>query len=349
MKKEDEIFRKLKNEKPLIKTAADEKPVRRIGGVPQEPAEPKPQAEVPRRRTAPAEADAPKRRTAPTEARRPIAAAEPAQRPARRQIAVPALDAEKVLTDKIGDDPRTFEKPHQITKPAGERKPLTYRHEKKYYISYGDYLILRQQLKALMHVDEHADQSGQYYIRSLYLDDIYNTAVAEKMSGVQFRHKYRIRIYDFKKTFIRFEKKIKNGPFIAKDSFPMTYDEYLAFVRGDIEFLLHKPEPLAKEVYLAVRQTGLKPVVVVDYEREPFVMNYETIRITFDKNLRSGDPTWDIFDKSLPRASMYDKGIVVMEVKYNKALPDYIANLINGISGLQGSAISKYIICRQYD
>jgi len=335
MKKEDEIFRKLKDEKPLIKTAADAPPVRK----------------GPRKLGTSEGLDTePMNRTAvPTEQRRRISPREDAERPVRRQIIAPALDAENVLMNKIGDDPRTFEKPRKITKPAAEKRPLTYRHEKKFFISYGDYLILRQQLKALMHTDEHADASGQYYIRSLYLDDIYNTAVAEKMSGVQFRHKYRIRIYDFKKTFIRFEKKIKTGAFIAKDSFPMTYDEYLAFVRGDIEFLLHKPEPLAKEVYLAVRQARLKPAVVVDYEREPFVMNYETIRITFDKNLRSGDPTWDIFDKSLPRTSMYDKGIVVMEVKYNKALPDYIARIINGISGMQSSAISKYVICRQYD
>lgn len=349
MKKEDEIFRKLKNEKPLVKTAADAPPAgraRRIGVSEEQAARPQ------RRAAEPAERPRQSEQTEPAAPRRRIAPQEPrpiAERPVRRQISVPALDGDAVLTDKIGGDPRTFEKPHKVTKPAAEPGPLTYRHEKKYFISYGDYIILRQQLKALMHTDEHADANGQYYIRSLYLDDIYNTAVSEKMSGVQYRHKYRIRIYDFKKTFIRFEKKIKTGPFIAKDSFPMTYDEYLAFVRGDIEFLLHKPEPLAKEVYLAVRQSRLKPAVVVDYEREPFVMDYETIRITFDKNLRSGDPSWDIFDKSLPRTSMYDKGIVVMEVKYNRALPDYIARLINGISGMQASAISKYIICRQYD
>ena len=129
----------------------------------------------------------------------------------------------------------------------------------------------------------------------------------------------------------------------------MTYDEYLAFIRGDMEFLLHKEAPLAKEIYLQVRQNRLKPAVVVDYEREPFIMDYETIRITFDKNLRSGKASWDIFDEALPRTPMLEKGIVVLEVKYNKALPDYLARVINGISAMQTSAISKYILCRQYD
>lgn len=344
MKREDDIFRKLKNEKPLVKTAADVPPRRtapavntpdgqeapparrRIGSVPSESEPPRAQAEAP-----PAPIPEP-----------------PAERP-RRRMTVPTLEPSSALTDKVGGNSRDYAKPAPVAKDTAERKPLTYRHEEKYYISYADYIVLRQQLRALMHPDPHADENGEYYIRSLYLDDIYNTAVSEKAAGIQHRHKYRIRIYNFSKTKIRFEKKIKNGAYIAKESFDMTYDEYLAFIRGDMEFLLHKEAPLAKEIYLQVRQNRLKPAVVVDYEREPFIMDYETIRITFDKNLRSSKASWDIFDEALPRTPMLEKGIVVLEVKYNKALPDYLARVINGISAMQTSAISKYILCRQYD
>lgn len=374
MKREEKIFQKLKNEKPLIKTA-ESVPLRRIHAAPREPR----QAENPaRRRIAPVQTELAKqpeytahRRITPVEPepdhhepqRRRIAVAEPAAKPEapvknsvpeqpqprRVRLNVPPIQCEQQLTDKIGGNPINFALPSKVKKDTAERKELPFRHEEKYYISYGDYLVLRQQLRALLHHDPHADENGEYYIRSLYLDDIYNTAVAEKNAGVQFRHKYRIRIYNFSKNVIRFEKKIKNGKFISKDSFGMSYDEYLAFIRGDIEFLLHKEAPLAKEVYLSMRQNRLRPVVVVDYEREPFVMDYETIRITFDKNLRTGEASWDIFDESLPRTPLLEKGIVVLEVKYNRALPDYLANVINSISGLQESAISKYILCRQYD
>jgi len=385
MKREDDIFRKLKNEKPLVKTVGDaparrtppastEPPAkaapptrRRIGSVPsadEQSAEP-----AAKRRTIPEEQPAPARRRPPQETpaeapkRRRIISAEPAEQPAQpapprreppkeappRRMNISTIEADSALAAKVGGNSRDFSRPEKVAVDTAERKPLTYRHEEKYYISYADYIVLRQQLRAVMHPDPHADENGEYYIRSLYLDDMYNTAVAEKSAGVQFRHKYRIRIYNFSKTKIRFEKKIKNGQYIAKESFDMTYDEYQAFLRGDIEFLLHKESPLAKEIYLSVRQARLRPIVVVDYEREPFVMDYESIRITFDKNLRSGNPSWDLFHKDLPRTSMLPPGIVVLEVKYNRALPDYLARLINGISAMQTSAISKYIICRQYD
>lgn len=354
MKREDDIFRKLKNEKPLVKTVGQvprkqvdpERSVsarRRIGVQPDAPQQ---SAAEPIRRESPQERPTVRRRISPVPQEPQNSATAPSR---KERMNIPHLDHVQALTSKVGGDPRSFSRPTEIMRDTAERAPLTYRHEEKFYISYSDYIILRQQLRAVLHPDPHADENGEYYIRSLYLDDIYDTAVTEKNAGIQFRHKYRIRIYDFSKNKIRFEKKIKSGAYIAKIGFDMSYDEYQAFLRGDIEFLLHKESPLAKEVYLQVRQNRLKPVVVVDYEREPFIMDYETIRITFDKNLRSGTPSWDIFDENLPRTPMLEKGIVVLEVKYNRALPDYLARLVNGISAIQTSAVSKYIICRQYD
>ncbi len=239
--------------------------------------------------------------------------------------------------------------PSKIETDGHERAPLINRHELKFYLNYADYVVLRQKMKGLLRTDEHAGPDGSYFIRSLYFDNMYDSAVTEKQAGVQFRHKYRIRIYNLDKGFIRFEKKIKTGQFISKDDFPLTYREYCALISGDIEFLLHKPQPLAKEVYLAMRQQRLRPCVVVDYDREPFVMNYETVRITFDRDVRTGRPSWDIFDPNLPVMPLLDKGTVIMEVKFRRCLPEHIRQVINSAEALQCSAVSKYIICRQYD
>lgn len=243
--------------------------------------------------------------------------------------------------------PSRYELPAKIEKGMAPPE-LRQRHELKFYLNYTDYVILRQKMKGLLRLDPNA-KNGGYLIRSLYFDNVYNSAVSEKESGVQFRHKYRIRIYNCDKSVIKFEKKVKTGDFISKDSFSMTYREFCMLRDSDIEFLLHKKEALAKEVYLQMRQNLLKPCVVVDYYREPFVMNYETIRITFDSDIRTGEPSWDLFDPALPLMPLLDKGTVVMEVKFAKALPDYIQNVINSASGMQRSAVSKYIICRQYD
>ncbi|MBQ4061946.1 MAG: VTC domain-containing protein [Christensenellaceae bacterium] len=244
-------------------------------------------------------------------------------------------------------DSRLYMQPYKIEKGADAADPVK-RHELKFYLNYTDYIILRQKIKGLLHLDEHASEGG-YNIRSLYFDNVYNQAAQEKESGVQFRHKYRIRIYNCAKSVIKFEKKIKTGDFISKTSFPLSYKEFCMLRDGDIEFLLHKKEALAKEVYLEMRHNLLRPCVVVDYYREPFVMNYETIRITFDSDIRTGEPSWDLFDPLLPMMPLLDKGTVVLEVKFAKTLPDYIQNVINSANAMQRSAVSKYIICRQYD
>ena len=47
---------------------------------------------------------------------------------------------------------------------------IPYRHEWKHELSFQDYLILRQRLRAVMEPDPHA-VDGKYLIRSLYFDN----------------------------------------------------------------------------------------------------------------------------------------------------------------------------------
>ena len=68
---------------------------------------------------------------------------------------------------------------HAKTQPrtcTGER----YRHELKYRISYGEKAVLELRLAPLLQRDAHAGPGG-YLIRSLYFDDCWNSAYAERM------------------------------------------------------------------------------------------------------------------------------------------------------------------------
>ena len=69
-----------------------------------------------------------------------------------------------------------------------------YRHELKFIISTQMAEILKQRLSLIMDVDTHSIyEDNTYLIRSLYFDDIKSTAYYEKLDGVEFRKKYRIR------------------------------------------------------------------------------------------------------------------------------------------------------------
>ena len=98
-----------------------------------------------------------------------------------------------------------------------------------------------------------------------------------------------------------------------------------------------------------MRLKQLRPKVFVDYEREAYILPYESVRITFDKNLKSGSALGDIFDPDLPLIPIAEKETMILEVKFNKYLPDYIKKVLNNLSAPQRSAISKYTLCRKYE
>jgi hypothetical protein len=226
---------------------------------------------------------------------------------------------------------------------------MTLRHELKYYINYRDYILLRSALKALMSPDPNADENNSYHVRSLYFDDIHESALTEKLAGYESRNKYRIRIYNFQDNPIKFEKKYKVGQYVGKDSIDLTRGEYDSIIAGEFEFLKDRDEQLAKELYLEMKTYMLRPRVIVDYMREAYVSPFENCRITFDKDLRGGLTMTDIFDPQAPVMPMFDTGLMVLEVKFNRYLPEFIRRVLNNINAADRCAISKYVICRKYD
>lgn len=224
---------------------------------------------------------------------------------------------------------------------------LKFRHELKFMINRKQYFIIRQRLLNLMDHDKHAGADGEYHIRSLYFDDINNTALHEKLGGVNRRAKYRIRIYNNEEKIIHFEKKIKVNDYIAKLKEPITIDMYRSILAGDYKVLSIPEKPLLTEIYQQMNNRLLRPKVIVDYVREPLVFPNGNVRITFDKNLRTGLQAIDIFDKSLAPVAAIDENLIIMEVKYDEFLPETLRTGLQ-LEGLQRQSASKYVICRKF-
>ena len=253
---------------------------------------------------------------------------------------------------------RSYGQSVQVHRPAAEEteaapdvaaKELSYRHELKYYINYHDYVLLKNTLKPLLSLDRNAGEDGDYHIRSLYFDDAYETALAEKMAGSDIRSKFRIRIYDFSDDIIKFEKKFKRGQYIGKTSLLITRDECEALIAGDCSCLEGRSEPLAEEIFLQMKNNLLRPRVIVDYHREAYVSPFENVRITFDKDLKAGLWLTDIFNPHAPTMPVLEPGTMVLEVKFNRYLPVFIQSVLNNVNSAQRSAVSKYVLCRKYE
>ena len=223
----------------------------------------------------------------------------------------------------------------------------TFRHEFKYYINYFEYELLRRRLKVVLQSDKYSDEKGEYHIRSLYFDDINNTALFEKQAGILSRKKYRIRIYNLNDNVIKVEKKSRIGQFINKVSAHISKDEYLKIISKDITFMKNSEKKLLNEFYFDIISSQYKPEVIVDYIREAYIWDINNVRITFDKHLKTGLHQTDIFNKNIPTIDVIEEPKMILEIKYDHFLPDFIRSILQ-ISSSQRYAISKFVICKKF-
>ena len=227
--------------------------------------------------------------------------------------------------------------------PATTTEPRL-RHEEKHQVNLREALVLSRRLEKLFPRDPHAGPEGSYQVVSLYYDDPYDTALRQKLDGVNRREKFRLRYYGEEPAFFKLEKKYKVKGLCGKGACGLSREEGERLLRRDFAFLLEKEEPLAREFYAKLRR-GLAPKTVVRYTREAFLYAPGNVRVTLDGDIRAGAPErFLIPQKLLPALG----GLAVVEVKYDAFLPE-IVKLAVQVPNRQGTACSKYALCRRYD
>ncbi len=227
---------------------------------------------------------------------------------------------------------------------------LPLRHELKYFINEAQYYVLSGVLDQVLNRDPNGDEYNEYHIRSLYFDTVFNSALYDKVNGNPNRDKFRIRIYNFSDRVIKLECKTKVGSLISKRSqtIPRLLCEQL--MAGDPAGLETTRSGLLNDMYREMTVNLLRPVVLVDYVREAYLHPAEDVRITFDKQLRTGLWSRDLFNPEVPTVPPFDENQMILEVKFNQFLPPYIRDLLNTYcSGALQSAISKYTWCRRFE
>ena len=235
---------------------------------------------------------------------------------------------------------------HIFGKGKRERsEQMKYRHEWKHEISYGDMLILRQRLSAVMKRDPHAID-GKYLIRSLYFDNASDKALREKIDGVNVREKFRIRYYNGDTSVIHLEKKSKRGGLCLKDSVTLSAEQAQSIADGNWGWMMKSGVPLIQELYSKMMSQGLRPKTIVDYTREPFVFAPGNVRVTLDYHIRTGMNSTDFLNPDCVTVPAGDCPII-LEVKWDEYLPDIIRDIVQ-LTDCRSGAFSKYAACRIY-
>ncbi|MBQ4633898.1 MAG: polyphosphate polymerase domain-containing protein [Bacilli bacterium] len=221
-----------------------------------------------------------------------------------------------------------------------------YRYELKYIISSSMAEILKNKLLTIMEIDQFAkSENGEYTISSLYFDDLESTAYFEKLDGVRFRTKYRIRVYDYDDSFIRLERKLKHENMTSKDQTKISKEIFYKIINNEIEEFVDTESGLYNEFVKDIRLKQLRPSVIVEYKRTALTYPISDVRVTFDSKVRSGMYNYDLFDPNLTTFSVLKPNEVILEVKFNDYLPQHISLILSTIPAFR-KAVSKFALCR---
>jgi VTC domain len=179
-----------------------------------------------------------------------------------------------------------------------------------------------------------AQPDGQYFVRSLYYDDVALSAFHEKDDGLLTRMKFRLRTYarncdDDAPWFL--EIKGRHNQLVWKRRTPVAGD-FDKRARGEAltkVILRHaQPSEVRDRFEFAVYRHGIQPCALVDYVRRPYVSKFDPdFRLTLDSQLAA----WRV-DSLSPsvrdHARAVLRGYTVMEAKFRHRVPAWFHRIL---------------------
>lgn len=225
---------------------------------------------------------------------------------------------------------------------------VKYRHEYKYLINNMESAVLKTRVSSLLAPDRHTQAGGAYRIRSLYFDSPYDHCYYENESGIGERDKYRIRIYNGDAGHIVLEKKSKKRQMTSKQSCLIDETICSQLMSGKGIQLAPDMSERQKQLLFEMQSKAMRPVVIVEYVRYPFVEGNGNVRITFDEAIGSSNDILGFLKGRTVVRPVLPKGMTVLEVKWDEFLPGYIKEHMQ-LDSLQWCSFSKYYLCRKYN
>lgn len=212
-------------------------------------------------------------------------------------------------------------------------KPL--RHELKFRIDPLQYGKLLGLCHRLLTPDPHAT-AGIYKVKSLYYDTPGHRDYDGTIRNQFARYKMRLRTYGAGGDY-KLEQKFKKGSLSGKRVVFLNEEQAHAVACGDYLGLSSMPEdgPL---LYSILQSELYRPVLVVQYHRDAFLMDVDNFRLTLDSQISYGLPA-AFFDPSYPLVRSGSP--IVLEIKYDDYLPAWLMAELKKC-GVQLSTNSKY-------
>jgi len=222
------------------------------------------------------------------------------------------------------------------------------RYEFKYLISNKIAGEIFNQSLNFMKLDEFALENKAYDVRSLYYDNYDFDNFFEKVDGIKFRKKFRIRTYGkkFQKLNpIYLEAKGRVQDRIFKKRFKIESEDltYFYSIKKTGHLLnKYKNNQLIKEFIYDTYKKRIKPRVLIDYKRKPLVNKHGLyFRLTFDSELISAKSKV-LFNEKFFFPQECKSGFTILEVKFERSIPAWFHRTIQAYD-LRRESISKFV------
>ena len=221
------------------------------------------------------------------------------------------------------------------------------RQEYKFFIKSEDIYLIKNQLAFILLLDNNCKNFIPYTITSVYFDTPEDDELFDKLNGVRFREKYRLRFYNERKNKAKFEVKRKKENLIEKLSIEINQFDFTKLLEGDFTCLKKYQE--LEYISYKMKYKLYKPKAVVRYDRLAFRLPINNIRVTLDLNLRSSGLFSTYIEHDIKAGlRLMPVGHDILEVKYSDNIPDFLHSILSSYS-LKRSSISKYVSSRLFN
>ena len=222
------------------------------------------------------------------------------------------------------------------------------RFELKYLIGRDQIEEVRRDLSDRLVVDPHSG-NGSYGVWSLYYDTADLRFYWEKIDGIKFRRKLRIRHYgepasleDETMVFVEIKQRVNRVTQKRRIRVDYATARRLCDERQIPDLADRDDRVVAGEVAGLAGGHDLRPTAITGYQRLALLGN-ETdsgLRITFDTHLR-GRTTDLQLHSTVATPAVLDPAMVIVEVKVNERVPYWLTEKI-ARHNMQLIRVSKY-------
>ncbi|MGC5341573.1 polyphosphate polymerase domain-containing protein [Streptomyces sp. DT171] len=223
------------------------------------------------------------------------------------------------------------------------------RYELKYLVPVERAAGIRDEMAERMDRDPHSPVGG-YGVWSLYYDTPQLRFYWEKIDGLRFRRKLRVRHYgdldgvtDASPVCVEIKQRVNRVTQKRRITLPYATARQLCDGRQLIERAPDE-DAFVQEVLELVVRLNLRPTAITGYQREALVgRDADTgVRVTFDRRIRGRDRDFHLGTPDVENRFTVPPHLSVLEIKVNERTPYWITDLA-ARRNLNLVRVSKYV------